>query len=135
MNSKQKQGEIRAAIDSLPAAYSTPLSLQEQKIHSLSITQIVSQCDSGSLSPSQVLSVYAKKATLAHKATNCLSDVMFDEALALGSQGGWGPGFEGSDASSTDTIRDRSLRGVPVSIKGKFPPTQPLKVFALYLRR
>ncbi|KAF5336586.1 hypothetical protein D9611_006634 [Ephemerocybe angulata] len=114
---KQKQNERQALIDSLPAAYSAPLSLQEQKIHALSIPQIVSQCDSGSLSPSTILSAYAKKSLRSHKATNCLSDVMFGQALASSSVGGWGPGFDGSDASSTDTIRDRSLLGVPVSIK------------------
>ncbi|KAF6756371.1 amidase signature domain-containing protein [Ephemerocybe angulata] len=104
---KQKQNERQALIDSLPC----------RKIQALSIPQIVSQCDSGSLSPSTILSAYAKKSLRSHKATNCLSDVMFAQALASSSVGGWGPGFDGSDASSTDTIRDRSLLGVPVSIK------------------
>jgi hypothetical protein len=60
---------------------------------------------------------YAKKALLAQKATNCLSDIMFEEALAIPSVANWGPGLD-SDTSINDSTRERSLLGVPVSIKG-----------------
>lgn len=60
---------------------------------------------------------YAKKVLLAQKATNCVSDIMFDEALAIPSVANWGPDVD-SDVSINDTTRERSLLGVPVSIKG-----------------
>ena len=118
--SKRKQDERQALIDALPPNYSTPLSLQERKIHSLSLPQIVSQCNSGELTPATVLSAYAKKALRAQQVTNCLSDIMLDKALTSSSVGSqWGPGFDSSDTGSTDGVRDRSLLGVPVSVKGK----------------
>lgn len=60
---------------------------------------------------------YAKKTIRAHRATNCLSDIMFDEALATPSFANWGPGSE-SDATNDTLLRERPLMGVPVSIKG-----------------
>lgn len=45
---------------------------------------------------------------------------MLNRALTSSSVGSqWSPTFDGSDTSSTDTVRDRSLLGVPVSVKGK----------------
>jgi len=60
---------------------------------------------------------YAKKTLLAQRSTNCLTDIMFDEALQIPSVANWGPGVD-SDTSINDTTRERSLLGVPVSIKG-----------------
>ena len=60
---------------------------------------------------------YAKKVLLAQRATNCVSDLMFDEALAIPSVANWGPDVD-SDNSINDSTRERSLLGVPVSIKG-----------------
>ena len=112
-----KQQERQSKIDSLPPVYSSPLSLSEQKIHALSISQIVSQCRSGLLAPSTVMLAYAKKALLAQRSTNCVTDIMFDEALAIPSVANWGPGVD-SDTSINDSTREHSLLGVPVSIKG-----------------
>ncbi|TEB22360.1 amidase signature enzyme [Coprinellus micaceus] len=84
---KRKQDERQALIDALPADYSNPLSLQERKIHALSLPQMVSQCNSGDLTPAMVLSVYAKKALRAQQVTNCLSDIMLDKALTSSSVG------------------------------------------------
>jgi hypothetical protein len=122
--SQRKQKERETLLESLPPAYSTPLSLQENKIHGLPIPQLVSQCTRGRLSPATVLTVYAKKTLRSHQATNCLTDIMFDEALASPSAGGWSPGFDSSDTSSNtdstsnESLRDQPLLGVPVSIKG-----------------
>jgi len=112
-----KQAERKGKIDTLPATYSEPLSLSEQTIHSLSISQLVSQCQAGKIAPSAIMMAYAKKTLAAHKETNCLSDVMFDEALLIPSVANWGPGLD-SDAGINDVVRERSLMGVPVSIKG-----------------
>lgn len=60
---------------------------------------------------------YAKKTIRAHKATNCLAEVMFHEALKTPSIANWGPGLD-SDGTSDVLLRERSLMGVPVSIKG-----------------
>jgi hypothetical protein len=114
-----KQRERQSAIDSLPAVYSTPLSFSEEKIHALSISQLVSQCRSGSISPATIMLAYAKKTLLAHKATNCVSEIMFEESLVIPPVANWGPGVD----STNDSNSERSLMGVPVSIKGiqRFP--------------
>ncbi|KDR72742.1 hypothetical protein GALMADRAFT_143024 [Galerina marginata CBS 339.88] len=112
----RKQTERQSKIDSLPAIYSTPLSLSEEKIHALSISQLVSQCRSGTIAPSAIMVAYAKKTLLAQKATNCISDIMFDEALAIPPVANWGPGVD-LDAGVNETVRERTLMGVPVSLK------------------
>ena len=57
---------------------------------------------------------YAKKSLVAHKATNCLTDILFEESLVIPSVANWGPGID----STSDSNSERSLLGVPVSIKG-----------------
>ena len=109
-----KQRERQSAIDSLPAVYSTPLSFAEEKIHALSISQLVSQCRSGSTSPAAIMLAYAKKTLVAHKATNCVTEFLFEESLVIPPVANWGPGVD----STNDSNSERSLMGVPVSIKG-----------------
>ena len=109
-----KQRERQSTIDSLPAVYSTPLSFSEEKLHALSLSQLVSQCRSGSTSPAAIMLAYAKKTLVAHKATNCVSEFMFQESLVIPSVANWGPGVD----STNDSNSERSLLGVPVSIKG-----------------
>lgn len=109
-----KQRERQSAIDSLPAVYSTPLSFSEEKIHALSISQLVSQCRSGSISPASIMLAYAKKTLVAHKATNCVTEFLFEESLVIPPVANWGPGVD----STNDSNSERSLMGVPVSIKG-----------------
>lgn len=60
---------------------------------------------------------YAKRAIRAHQVTNCLSDIMFHEALATPPVANWGPGVD-SDSTNETVLRERPLMGVPVSIKG-----------------
>jgi hypothetical protein len=112
---KQKQRQVK--IDSLPPSYFARPSPAEQKIYALSLSQLVSQCKSGVLSPSSIMLAYAKKTISAHQATNCLSDIMFNEALATPSFANWSPGLD-SDATNDTLLRERPLMGVPVSIKG-----------------
>jgi Asp-tRNA(Asn)/Glu-tRNA(Gln) amidotransferase A subunit family amidase len=58
----------------------------------------VDECNSDRIAPNTVLSAYAKKCLAAHAATNCLSDLMFDEALST-------------------YVPNQPLSGVPISIK------------------
>ena len=109
-----KQKERQSKLDSLPAVYSTPLSFSEDKIHALSISQLVNQCRSGSISPAAIMLAYAKKTLVAHKATNCVADIMFEESLLIPPVANWGPGID----STNDSNSERSLMGVPISIKG-----------------
>lgn len=60
---------------------------------------------------------YAKKTLVAHAATNCVTDFMFDEALSIPCVTNWGPGVD-ADTSLNEATRERSLLGVPISIKG-----------------
>ena len=63
---------------------------------------------------------YSKKALRAHMATNCISDFMFKEALLIPSVANWVPGADpDSSISDSDVASERSLMGVPVSIKGE----------------
>jgi Asp-tRNA(Asn)/Glu-tRNA(Gln) amidotransferase A subunit family amidase len=118
-SSAWKQKERQTQLDSLGSSYSQPLSLDEEKIHTLSISQIISNCRSGALAPAEVMRAYAKQALKAQQATNCLTDVLFQESLATSAITGWGPGVDSMDGSITSDIpRDGLLLGVPVSIKG-----------------
>lgn len=114
--SARKQAERQASFDALPPVYSAPLSLPEQKIHALSLSQLVSECKAGEIAPADIMFAYAKKAVAAQAATNCVTDLMFDEALRIPAVANWP---HSTDLDAFDSTRDRSLLGVPVSIKGK----------------
>jgi hypothetical protein len=51
---------------------------------------------------------------MAHQATNCLAEIMFEESLVIPPVANLGPGID----SSNDSNSERSLMGVPISIKG-----------------
>ncbi|PPQ82477.1 hypothetical protein CVT26_012757 [Gymnopilus dilepis] len=108
-----KQAERQAKIASLPHLYSTPLSASEEEVHALSISELVTQCRLGNIQPDAVMTAYAKRAVLAHKKSNCLSDVMFDEAVTTSSLAN--RGLEGNSNASFSA--ECSLLGVPISIK------------------
>ncbi|PPQ96326.1 hypothetical protein CVT26_004952 [Gymnopilus dilepis] len=116
----RKQAERRRKIESLSSDYSCSPSVLEAKIHSLSISDLVTECHSGSLQPTSVLKVYAKKALQCHKATNCIADVMFEEASAVASNWDANSCTRQQEDIDRDTMqRAPSLMGVPISIKGK----------------
>ncbi|TFK41787.1 amidase signature domain-containing protein [Crucibulum laeve] len=112
-----KEKSRQQQIESLPVVYSEPLSSSEEKIHALSISELVYQCRSGLISPSEIMSTYGKKALSAQKATNCVSDIMFLEALAIPSVANWSRGVDSDSTNTADTGQDRPLLGVPISIK------------------
>ncbi|KAL1943928.1 hypothetical protein VTO73DRAFT_3746 [Trametes versicolor] len=106
----------------------------DPKLLSLSLSQLVAACEDGSVSTSDVIHAYGKRALAAHEATNCLADIFLDEAIqrnetsttALsevsanikGSRGRL-PSRNESESDSTSTERTAAppLSGVPVSIK------------------
>ncbi|KAF8067942.1 amidase signature domain-containing protein [Lyophyllum atratum] len=113
----RKQQERQSAIDSMPSMYNTPLSSPEQKIHALSLSQLVSECRAGRIAPQEIMLTYAKKTLVAHDLTNCVSDFMFEEALRIPPVANWPHNGDPEVSSILDIPPDRSLLGVPVSIK------------------
>ncbi|KAJ6614756.1 amidase signature domain-containing protein [Mycena sp. CBHHK59/15] len=112
-----KQREREAQIEALAAAYSAPLSDEEQKIHALPLVRLVSECKAGAVAPRDVLYAYGKKTLSAHRLTNCITDFMFDEALEIPAFADYMCAGESDAGSSTASIRDCPLLGVPVSLK------------------
>ncbi|KAJ7686189.1 amidase signature domain-containing protein [Mycena rosella] len=112
-----KQRERQAQIDALPTAYSAPLSDEEEKIHALPLSRLVSECKSGSVAPNNVLSAYGKKTLRAHHLTNCITDFMFEESLEIPAFVDYISAGESDAGSLNVSIRDCPLLGVPVSLK------------------
>lgn len=97
-NSAKKQKIIADQVAHHAQAYAEPLTDRDHEILKLSLADIVRDCSNGQLAPAAVLDAHAKRALAAHVNTNCLSDLMFDEAL-------------------TAYAPDRPFSGVPISIK------------------
>lgn len=75
-----KQRERRERIQNLPPIYHEPLSPADKSILAQPASQIVAGVQAGTLSPSDVLAAYGKKALKAHAATNCLTEVLIAPA-------------------------------------------------------
>ncbi|KAG6875860.1 hypothetical protein C0992_002022 [Termitomyces sp. T32_za158] len=104
--SARKQAERQAALDALPPVYSTPLSPAEEKLHALSLADLVSECKAGELAPKDIMVAYAKKTVAAQAATNCVTDLMFDEALRIPAVANWP---HNSDLDAFDSTRDHTI--------------------------
>lgn len=76
---ERKQQEIKNQRQYLPPIYTEPLTEFDEKILALSLSQVVSSCNSNHLQPCDILHAYGKRAILAHDSVNCLADIMFDE--------------------------------------------------------
>ena len=100
-----KQQEREEHIKNLPSVYHAPLTLDDEKILALPTSAIVSSVQAGSLDPTYVLVAYGKKALKAHAATNCLTEVLIDDAHAWWADRGEGGPVQGP------------LAGMPVSLK------------------
>ncbi|PCH44912.1 amidase signature enzyme [Wolfiporia cocos MD-104 SS10] len=94
-----KQFAIGSSRRSLPPIYSEPITDEDKKILSLSLSQLVDECNAQTIPPSAILRAYGKQALRAQDATNCLSDIMIDEAERVVVE------------------RHRPLSGVVVSVK------------------
>lgn len=97
-NSARKQQDIANQVARYAPLYDKPLTEEEIKILTLSLADTAEACSTGRLAPASVLHAHAKRSFAAHAATNCLADVMFDEAL---------PTY----------VPNRPFSGVPISIK------------------
>lgn len=97
-NSARKQRDRADKIAHYSAQYATPLTDKDSEIFKLSVSDIAQACSNNELSPNAILDAYGKQCLAAQNATNCLADLMFDEALIA-----YAP--------------NRPLSGVPVSLK------------------
>ncbi|KII82627.1 hypothetical protein PLICRDRAFT_456030 [Plicaturopsis crispa FD-325 SS-3] len=95
-----KQESRKDRVDALSPVYGVPHTDLESKIHGLSLSHLVDGYAEGHFSGYDIIRAYGKRALAAHNATNCLTDLIFDDALT-----GWDP----------DT--KQPLLGVPISIK------------------
>jgi Asp-tRNA(Asn)/Glu-tRNA(Gln) amidotransferase A subunit family amidase len=81
LRSAAAQVRRQAKLDTLAPKLDAPLTPNEERLHSMSLSQLVDACNSGSISRRDILLTYGKKAYAAQIATNCLSDVMIGDLL------------------------------------------------------
>ncbi|KAH7919689.1 amidase signature enzyme [Leucogyrophana mollusca] len=98
---RDKQNERSQRISSLPHVYHEPLTPHDIHILSQPVSTLVSSVQTSSLSPTDILTAYAKKALQAHAQTNCLTEIMIAPAE------NW----------AHTANRSGPLAGVPVSFK------------------
>ncbi|KAK7437463.1 hypothetical protein VKT23_018535 [Stygiomarasmius scandens] len=111
---KDRQHARQAKLDA-SVSFQSALTPSEEKLHALPIAEIVRRCHLGEISPSEILGVYAKKTIRAQARTNCIADIMFDQALSSVPQDNEVSGTD-SDSDS-EIVRNRPLLGVPISLK------------------
>ena len=100
-HSAEKQKERQTCIDSLPAVYHAPLTLEDKTIVGQFASETITKVQEGTLDPVTVVRAYGKKALKAHQATNCLTEILLPEAE------GW----------AQVCNRKGPLAGMPVSLK------------------
>nr|OQO22744.1 hypothetical protein B0A51_09850 [Rachicladosporium sp. CCFEE 5018] len=100
---QRKQTERSSRLVNLPSAYHSPVSSSDRAIYTKPISELVEDVQSKRTPAVDVLRAYGKAAVKAHGKTNCVTEVMIQEAegwLADGSVNLSGP-----------------LAGIPVSLK------------------
>src|SRR6201999_1504577 len=75
---KQRQRDAR--FSSLPDPYKGPFTSQQRSILAAPIASLVSDVQSGTLSPIDILRTYGKTASIAHARTNCVTELLLPEA-------------------------------------------------------
>ncbi|KAI0795466.1 amidase signature enzyme [Abortiporus biennis] len=96
-----KQKEREDIIQSLPVEFQQPLEATEKEILSWPVDKTAAFVRDGTIDAVDVLTAYSKKALRAHRATNCLTEILIPQALE------WA---RNSNAKGP-------LAGVPVSLK------------------
>ena len=77
---KYKQSERAKKTANLPAVYREPLSSGETSILATSLETLVVNIKKGEVKPIDVLRAYGKEALRAHEDTNCLTEIMIEDA-------------------------------------------------------
>ncbi|KAJ5449604.1 uncharacterized protein N7458_006053 [Penicillium daleae] len=83
-----------------------------QEITDLDLTGLLKRLETGQFTAHQVILSYIKRAVVAHQLTNCLTEVLFDEALQQAKK---------LDAEFTSTGKLKGpLHGIPITLKDQF---------------
>jgi hypothetical protein len=77
---KYKQNERATKIAGLPAVYREPLSSGDTSILATPLDKLVANIKKGEVKPIDVLRAYGKEALRAHEETNCLTEIMIEDA-------------------------------------------------------
>jgi hypothetical protein len=77
---KYKQKEREARISALPSVYHEPLTGGDRSILSTPLALLVGNIKKGEVKPLEVLRAYGKEALRAHDETNCLTEIMIEDA-------------------------------------------------------
>ncbi|KAF2668936.1 amidase signature enzyme [Microthyrium microscopicum] len=81
-NCQAKQNERASRIANLPSVYTAPVTQADQEIFRSSIRDLVAGIQNGEIDASNVIQAYGKMAVKAQEDTNCITEVMFDQAEA-----------------------------------------------------
>jgi len=79
---KYKQNERATKIAALPPVYHEPLSNADKSILATPLDNLVANIKKRELKPLDVLRAYGKEAIRAHNETNCLTEIMIEDAEA-----------------------------------------------------
>lgn len=77
---KYKQSERSSKLAALPAVYRESLSSADTSILATPLDRLVANIKKGEVRPLDVLRAYGKKAIRAHAETNCLTEIMIEDA-------------------------------------------------------
>ncbi|KAF3907565.1 Acetamidase [Arthrobotrys entomopaga] len=103
-NCKAKQTERANRIAALPSIYTTPLTAQDRSILSTPIGTLAANIQKKEWNPVDVLRAYGKKSILAHEKTNCLTEVMIDDAEKYAASREFTGPLAGVPISMKDTV-------------------------------
>jgi hypothetical protein len=77
---KHKQQERASRIAALPAVYHEPLTSNDTSILATPLDKLVANIKKGEVKSLDVLRAYGKEAIRAHAETNCLTEIMIEDA-------------------------------------------------------
>jgi hypothetical protein len=84
---KYKQNERASKIASLPAIYHASLTSADTSILATPLDKLVANIKKGEVKPIDVLHAYGKEALRAHAETNCLTEIMIEDAEKWATEG------------------------------------------------
>ncbi|KAH7910975.1 amidase signature domain-containing protein [Hygrophoropsis aurantiaca] len=75
-----KQTERKSRIANLNPKYDDPLTSSDTSVLSLPVSSLVAAVNTHALDPANILTAYGKQALIAHRQTNCLTEIMIADA-------------------------------------------------------